>query len=87
MKKFVTMTTELTVKEHESMPKVCPKCGGEMEFLKRELIIREDFVGDKMVYKCKKCGHEISKEFPYPPEYRKYFVKNRKKEQDKQSVA
>jgi len=64
---------KVVTSEHDQMPKTCPKCGGEMRFKFQRLIIEEDFIGDELTYKCETCGYEITKRFPFPPNYAKYF--------------
>ncbi len=71
---MATLGIAIVRKEHESMPRVCPECGGEMEFTGQSLIVG-DKPGDVLIYECSKCGHRVEKFFPFPPEYAKYFRK------------
>ncbi len=70
---LLELASKVVASEHAQMPKTCPKCGGKMKFRSQKLIIENDFLGDELVYECEKCGYEVVKRFPFPPDYAAYF--------------
>jgi len=69
---MVRLAFKIVAKEHAAMPKICPECGGEMEFFRQQLVIKPK-PGDILIYRCKKCGKAVKKFFEFPEEYAKFF--------------
>jgi DNA-directed RNA polymerase subunit RPC12/RpoP len=73
MKVALKETIEVIAREHEQMPKVCPKCGGPM-FFEMQYLQTEPKVGDVLIYRCMKCGERVEKFFEFPEWYKEWLL-------------